>query len=80
MDSTLNEPIGLCIADMNNDGLQDIVVTEREEGVWGGVSWYENTGIDPIGWQKHAVSSNMVGSTTVYASDYDYDGIRICAL
>lgn len=70
----LYEPIGVCIGDMNNDLLPDIVVTEMVPDQWGGISWFENTNSGPTGWVKHTIATNMVGPTTVYAADYDSDG------
>jgi hypothetical protein len=59
--------------DINNDGLQDILIGKEEDG-GDGIRWYEHPGIDNVRqeWKTHFVTdANFI---KVFARDLDQDG------
>jgi hypothetical protein len=69
---------GRCIADINGDGLQDVVISKQSR-VWGTVSpgwlgWYEAKDGGKR-WEKKVIENNdLLGSGDLAAADLDNDG------
>jgi hypothetical protein len=40
------------------------------------IAWFENDGLNPIGWTKHTISDNFDGARSVKAVDIDGDGLK----
>jgi len=66
--SGFSRPHNISIADMDNDGDQDILGTAINLNQ---VAWFENNDNE---FTKHIVSNSFGGATCVYATDIDKDG------
>lgn len=40
------------------------------------IAWFENDGLNPIGWTKHVIDNNFDGARSVKAVDIDGDGMK----
>jgi len=67
----LQRPVHHAFGDLNNDGLEDIVVCEFAKWT-GGLSWWQNMGDDT--YTKH-VLRNTPGATKAYLKDFNGDGL-----
>ncbi len=68
--SGLQRPVHTAYADMNDDGLEDIITCEF--GKWSGsLSWWENRGEGTF--EKHLLR-NKPGAINAYVIDWDEDG------
>ena len=56
--------------DIDNDGNIDVIggFTDNSK-----VIWYENSGDSPPNWTAHTVTTNIIGTLSVYAEDIDSD-------
>lgn len=74
VDDSIDTPFDMAVADINGDGINDIVVTEFIYGgsADGNVWWYNTT--DPTGtWTKHHVGT-VLGPRNLNIYDLDEDG------
>lgn len=67
---SLASPQDVVTADLNNDGLVDVVVASANDYK---VSWYENLGNGNFGGQN-IISTNVSGANSIFAIDIDNDG------
>jgi len=76
-------PVNLTVADVNGDGLPDIIVAMRYQpdsnpaGATVGIAWLENTGKPTGEWIYHAIDTNAANwgdPRTVQAGDINKDG------
>ena len=68
----LQRPVHFQLADLDKDGLEDVVVCEF--GKWtGGLSWFRNQGDG--NYEKHIISA-WPGATKAYVRDMNKDGIE----
>jgi hypothetical protein len=59
-------------ADLNSDGLVDVLSTSMEDGK---IAWYMNSGGgDPVVWTPYTITANASGAHSVHAADLDGDG------
>jgi hypothetical protein len=70
VDSTFGGPAGVYIADIDGDGLNDIIGAAANDG---DIAWWENDGGDPVGWAKQTVAPSFGGAIFVYCEDIDGD-------
>ena len=59
------------VADLNNDGLLDIVGTAIFDN---DIRWWRNCGGNPILWEEYTVDKNFFGAHRVEPCDMDFDG------
>ena len=72
IDDDAPESRAVCAADVNGNGLIDIVGTASKRGE---VAWYQNDGSPGIGpWPKHVISEHFHGAFEAIAADLDGDG------
>lgn len=71
--NTLSKPFAVYVADLDNDGDNDILATSVD-AFGGEVVWFEN--LDGLGSfsTKNSIDSNLVFPRDVYAADIDNDG------
>ena len=69
--STAQGVIGIFAADIDNDGDIDVLAAPQYPDR---VAWYENMLGDGTNWTEHAISSSVVGITSLFAADMDKDG------
>ena len=67
--SGLPRPVDFEIADLNNDGLEDLAVCSFGNNL-GHLSWFENTGGE---YRRHTLKE-VPGATRIHAIDMDQDG------
>jgi len=65
-----NIPRGVEIADINSDGIPDVVAAAIIEDE---IAWFENDGTG-TSWTTHSVSTTVDGPVAVKAGDFDADG------
>lgn len=68
----LERPDDVTVADVNGDGLPDLVVSEDT-----GMSWFENLGGDIPGWERHnpvSASADLRQWMALWTGDFDADG------
>lgn len=61
-----------CIADVDSDGLEDIVAAAFD----GQIAWYRNDGASPIGWEKQWLDMTCMGGHYCYVADIDGNGAQ----
>ncbi len=71
-----NEPyiMDMCVADIDNDTDDDVVIT-IQNWIWGNgtVQWYENVNGDGTVWTVHMIDSSISDSYQIAAGDLDGD-------
>ena len=70
--SSFSGALGLSIKDLDKDGDMDILGTASDAGL---ISWWENSGSNPINWSYHNIASNFVGSNYLCVVDINQDGL-----
>ena len=66
---SLFDPDDITCADLNHDGLLDIIVDSK------GMTWYENLGGDLPEWEKHEpIDQGYHGNMGIWTGDFDGDG------
>jgi hypothetical protein len=71
--NTLSKPFAIYVADLDNDGDNDVLATSVDP-FGGEVVWFENLdGLGSFG-TKNSIDSNLVFPRDVYAADIDNDG------
>jgi hypothetical protein len=68
---SLQRPVQILAADLNNDGKEDYIVCEFGF-LTGALSWIENLGNDRF--ERH-ILRNVPGAIRVYLNDYNHDGL-----
>ena len=72
VDDNFDGPAGIFVADINNDGNEDIISAALDAGT---IAWWENQPGDSITWQKQIVDDNFIGAIYVSAYDVDSDSL-----
>ncbi|MCD4683190.1 MAG: VCBS repeat-containing protein, partial [Bacteroidales bacterium] len=72
VDNNFDGPAGIFVADINNDGNEDIISAALDAGT---IAWWENQPGDSITWQKQIVDDNFIGAIYVSAYDVDSDSL-----
>jgi len=71
IDNYFNTAKGVRAADINGDGITDIIGA----AMYGNdVAWWYNDGGSPITWTRYFVDPNFIGAHRVQAVDLDFDG------
>ena len=74
--STLTNSFGgalsVLIVDLDKDNDPDILGTASDANL---VSWWENSGSNPVSWTYHNIASNFVGSSDLCVIDMNQDGL-----
>ena len=70
--SSFGGVLSLLIKDMDKDGDLDILGTASDANL---ISWWENSGSNPINWLYHNIDSNFDGSSDLYVIDMNNDGL-----
>ncbi len=69
--SGADRPESVVVADMNRDGLPDVVSASYDDDK---IAWYENGGGSDPTWTSRTISSTADGARSVYVADIDADG------
>jgi len=69
---SFNGALGVFVIDLDKDDDPDILGTAADAGL---ISWWENSGSNPINWAYHNIASNFTGSSSLYVVDMNYDGL-----
>lgn len=72
VDDNFNGPAGIFVADIDNDGLDDIISAGADGNM---VAWWKNEGGYPIEWTKQVIDNGFIGAIYVQAGDVDGDGL-----
>ena len=70
--NTFSGALGVKVIDLDKDNDFDILGTAADAGL---ISWWENTGSNPISWTYHNIASRFVGSSYLCVIDMDQDGL-----
>lgn len=64
------------VKDLDMDGDMDVIGVSADLNT---ISWFENDGNNPVGWNEHIIATDFEGARSVDAMDVDEDGdIDIC--
>lgn len=66
-------PYSIYATDLDNDGDMDVLSASSDYPDYEEINWFENEGNGDF-WTHHVISTNISGSTSVYAADLDNDG------
>jgi hypothetical protein len=69
--AALNGPASVYAADIDSDGLVDVVTASSFDNK---IGWYKNGGGSPPTWTAYNISSTVVFACSVHAADIDGDG------
>jgi hypothetical protein len=72
-DTEFEGPGGIYMADLNDDGRNDIVAASIDANT---IAWWESSQTKPYTWTRHTVDNEFVGAVYVYADDIDNDGLQ----
>ena len=72
VENNFDGPAGIFVADINNDGNEDIISAALDAGV---IAWWKNQPGDSITWQKYIVDSDFSDAIYCYAADVDGDSM-----
>ncbi len=72
VEDSFNGPAGIFISDINNDNYPDIICAGADAN---SISWWKNSGDNPINWTSYEIDSNFAGAIYVQAGDIDGDQI-----
>lgn len=72
LDNNFDNPTGIYISDLNNDGKNDVICTSSTLNQ---ISWWRNDGGSPVKWSKFEIENNFVGAIYVVAEDIDGDSL-----
>ncbi len=72
IDDAFNLAHGVCIEDINEDDMPDIIATAAGDNT---IAWWKNNGSSPDTWPKMVISDQMNGSQTVTTADINGDGL-----
>jgi hypothetical protein len=68
--NTFGGALSVLIIDLDKDYDLDILGTASDADL---ISWWENSGSNPINWTYHNIASNFVGSSDLYVLDMNQD-------
>ncbi len=72
IDNNFNGPAGIFVADIDNDNLKDVLAAGADGN---DVTWWKNTGGNPIEWLRQDIDLNFTGAIYVHPGDVDGDGL-----
>ena len=70
--NTFGGALSVLIFDLDKDNDPDILATASDADL---ISWWENSGGNPINWTYHNIASNFVGSSDLDVIDMNHDGL-----
>ena len=70
--SSFSGVLSVFVIDLDEDNDLDILGTASDADL---ISWWDNSGSNPINWTYHNIASNFVGSSDLYVIDMNQDGL-----
>ena len=71
IDTGVNNPQGVFVADIDNDGDMDVVSASAGDDM---IAWYENDNGDGSSWTGAQIDDDALAARSVFAADMDNDG------